>query len=168
MMRFGQLEQVVDLPELGISAAGSLFVVHIRQAVTAASLDRMEAAHADLRGRLGQKLDMLTIAHAGTPLPEGDVKVASARSYRTLSTENVCAATVVSGVGFWASAARSTLTGLALLARPGCPTKTFGDVSSALLWMEALSKGPKGHLVGLAFEVEQWKEASTGALAQHP
>jgi len=162
----GQLEQMVERAEIGIVTKGSLFAVQLRRALTEGTLARLEAAHTQRRAVVGCKLAMLTIVNADIALPEGELKMAAVRSFRTLSSENLSAATVLGGVGFWASAARSTLTGLSLLARPSCPSKAFGDVASALAWTEAVTNEPPGRFTSLASDIDQWKESSS--FSAHP
>jgi len=158
-----QLEIVHDDPTIGLLTKGSLFVVQFREAATADSLAVMEAEHQRLRTRLGRKLEQLTIIPFGASLPEGELKMAAARAYRTMSAHNHCAATVVIGVGFWASAARSALTGLSLLARPACPSKTFGDIPSALSWIGSTSGDAIGSVHAVSGELERWRGGDASA-----
>ncbi len=157
MQPIRRLERLVDSPELAIACSGALFAVQFRTSLTAPTLAELEAAHAARRKLAPGGLAMLTLLDSGTPLPSDDMKLAGARSFRRIADGNACSATVVSGVGFWASAARSTLTALTLLARPACPAKVFGDVESAIAWMEAVVPGELGRWRALTSELDRWK-----------
>jgi hypothetical protein len=154
-----QFDVIVDDPEIGIAGTGSLLLVQFRKAITSGGLSQLESAHEARRKVSPRGVAMLTLVDADLPLPADDMKMAGARSFRRLSGHNSCSATVISGVGFWASAARSTLTALTLLARPSCPSKTFGDVASALSWMELVA--PEAlDAPGAMQLIDQWKTRS--------
>ncbi len=157
MSRGEQLYSIVDTPEIAIAGAGPFFVVQFRMAITSQALSELEGAHEARRKTAPRGLAMLSLVDAGVPLPSDDMKMACARSFRRLSTHNACSATVIAGVGFWASAARSTLTALTLLARPACPSKTFGDVASALAWMEFVAPEDVADARSIAPAIGQWK-----------
>src|SRR5262245_56209818 len=117
------LEELVDLPELGIACAGNLLVVRYRLPHMASTMVALEEAHAARRKLSPGGVAMLNVLDYGTPLPNDDMMLVAAKTFRRIADGNACAATVVSGVGFWASAARSALTALTMLARPACPSK---------------------------------------------
>jgi hypothetical protein len=157
MIRGEQLDSIVDTPEIGIAGGGSFFVVQFRKSITSQGLSHLESAHEARRRVAPRGVAMLSLVDAGVPLPSDDMKMACARSFRRLASYNTCSATVIAGVGFWASAARSTLTARTLLARPACPSQTFGDVASALAGMEFVAPDDVSAAQGVAQIVEQWK-----------
>ncbi len=157
------LVDVVDLPEIGVACAGSLFVVRYRLPHTAATLVELEAAHAARRKLAPGGIAMLNILDYGTPLPNDEMMRAAARSFRRIADGNACSATVVSGVGFWAAAARSALTALTMLARPACPSKVFSHVEPAIAWMEDVVPGEPWRWRDLVPELERWSSARAGA-----
>jgi hypothetical protein len=85
-----------------------------------------------------------SIANGGVKLPDEDVRVAAAREMDRVRRLNRCAATVIEGTGFWAGAARSVVTAINLLGRPGFPTRVFGDVRTAAEWAQAFADPSDG------------------------
>jgi hypothetical protein len=157
MSRDERMDGFVELPEISVGGERSFFVVQFRKAITSQALAHLESAHEARRKVSPRGLAMLSLVDPGVPLPTDDMKMACARSFRRLAGHNVCSATVIGGVGFWASAARSTLTALTLLARPACPAKTFGDVASAIAWMQLVAPEDVPDAQAVARLVEQWK-----------
>ena len=80
------------------------------------------------------KVCVFAVTEGGIELPSGDVRRASGALMRQNRAELGCNSVVVPAAGFWASAARSALTGIFLIGSGSVPTKVFSDLGEACVW----------------------------------
>jgi hypothetical protein len=113
----------------------NLYVMHIHGRITMDELMASHRVHLELIQRGEPHTGVLTLADENVPIPGSDVRSASSRLMRELVPHLVAGATVVGGDGFWASAVRSFLTAVYVVAKQPCPTKAFASVQDASGWL---------------------------------
>jgi hypothetical protein len=77
-------------------------------------------------------------------LPEGATRDAFVRLMKGSDGAIACLAVVLSGSGFWASAARSLITGMRVLARGGFDLGLHSDVDEVVKWLPAKHEARTG------------------------
>jgi hypothetical protein len=80
----------------------------------------------------------------GTPLPAADARAALGALTQRYAQHMVCAATLLQGSGFWASAIRSLITSMQMIERWRFETKTFADVKDVADWVAPLQAEETG------------------------
>jgi hypothetical protein len=113
----------------------NLYVMHIHGRITMDELMASHRVHLDIIAQGYASTGVLTLADENVPIPGSDVRAASSRLMRELTPHLQAGATVVGGDGFWASAVRSFLTAVYVVAKQPCPTKAFASVQDASVWM---------------------------------
>ena len=121
---------------LTVGTSGNLYVMHIHGRLTMDELQASYNAHLALI-KIAPSTGVLTIADENVPIPGADVRQASSRMMSELRPHLMAGATVVSGDGFWASASRSFLTAVYVVAKQPCPTKAFASIGDASGWLGA-------------------------------
>ncbi len=94
-----------------------LLEVFFENATSEGLLARLDA-HKALYQRYPDRVLSLTVIRAGAKLPEGDIRAEASRIVKQLAPRTQAIVVTLEGEGFWASAARSALTAIQLLA-PG-------------------------------------------------
>src|SRR5262245_47878038 len=87
------------------TAVGSVGNVHVtvyRDALTMAELMKVHDRHLALLDTHGRTC-VLSLAEAGMPLPDSDVRTMATRMSKELSQRIVCSGQVIAGEGFWTS-----------------------------------------------------------------
>jgi hypothetical protein len=118
-----------------VGTSGNLYVMHIHGRLTMEELQASYVTHKELIASGAASTGVLTIADENVPIPGSDVRQASSRMMSELSPHLLAGATVVSGDGFWASASRSFLTAVYVVAKQPCPTKAFASIADASGWL---------------------------------
>lgn len=151
-MNFGQLVVRYSADHGIIASRGPVLVANYRGSIGRPIMDAAEATQRSILAEHAQRCYMLSIVEQGLPLPDDGARATIAAHFRRMSAQNVAAATAILGDGFWAGAARSVMSGLALVARPPCPTTVVGDVPGAIRFLVTHGKAEVDS-VGLANDV---------------
>jgi hypothetical protein len=77
---------------------------------------------------------IMQIAEVTTKAPDGPARAAIAKMLAEGKGHVACSSLVYLGTGFWMASARSFVTGLTALSRPGFPHVVFGRVDEAADW----------------------------------
>jgi hypothetical protein len=77
---------------------------------------------------------IMQIAEVTTKAPDGPARAAIAKMLAEGKGRVACSSLVYLGTGFWMASARSFVTGLTALSRPGFPHVVFGRVDEAADW----------------------------------
>ncbi len=103
--------------------------------VTLADMDRIERAserwHAKVTGKV---VEMVVILPSNTKMTQAE-RVRMAKIIKRWEHTRVASATVILAQSLLGAVQRSVLTGLQLLAPSPHPTKVFGEVSEATVWL---------------------------------
>jgi hypothetical protein len=96
-------------------------------------------------------------------LPDQPTREAFVRLMKSSNSALACVAVVVGGSGFWASAARSLITGMRVLARGSFDMRLHGDIAEVVKWL------PEKHAArtGLHMDPAQLSEALEFVFAAH-
>lgn len=99
------------------------------------------------------------IIAAGLPLATSEARAALGVLMKKHDGDLACVGTVLEGTGFWASATRSMIMGLQLLASSSFPMRTFGSDAELTAWL------PKPHAqrTGVALEATELERAMAEA-----
>jgi hypothetical protein len=81
------------------------------------------------------------------PLPTHEARRAIHEVTRRYEKNIVCAATVIEGAGFWASAIRSLVTSLHLVGRWSFDLKTFSEIGTLSEWLAPIHTRAVGTIV---------------------
>jgi hypothetical protein len=101
---------------------------------TAANLGRMTPKPAP-----GTRRSDIHIVVEGTGLPHADARAGLGQLMREMQDDLACLGVVIEGGGFWASAMRSAVTGLGLMAPKGLPFRALASIEDLIAWL------PKEH-----------------------
>jgi hypothetical protein len=142
------LEIHATLAGLRVGSYGPVHLVAYHDTPSIATLRASDRLHGALRKRYPGNTAILTWIAAGLKLPEKEVREVASDLFRRVAREIRCSATVVAGEGFWASAARSVLTGIQILSRTPCPARAFGRVGEASAWLVPHLVDPSGIAAG--------------------
>jgi hypothetical protein len=85
--------------------------------------------------KLHPKLSTVHMIINGAPMPDTETRMALESLSERYTDQIACAGTLIEGGGFWASAMRSFLTGLNLIARPRFKTKTCATTRELAGWL---------------------------------
>lgn len=78
---------------------------------------------------------LMLLIYDGGGVPGGKGRGRATQMLREIGPRLQALAAVIEGAGFWASAARSILTGLALMSRSRFPLRTFSEMNEAARWL---------------------------------
>lgn len=148
---------------------GNYRLVHLvayHDTPTAAGLRLSERYHRVLRDRFPERTAIMSWIAPGLKMPDREIRALGAELFKGVAREIRCAATVIVGEGFWASAARSVLTGIQLLSRSPCPNRAFAETDEAAAWivghLDAGAEVDSGGLVRAMEELRSADAAGTG------
>lgn len=119
--------------DMAVGTWRNIVLVVVHREVKADGLDASVQANQDLL-RTFHKVGALTITSLGMRLPESHIRRKAAEAMA--ASEITCAGTVISGEGFWASAASSVLTAIQMVRPDDKPRRTFGSLRDAVQWMQ--------------------------------
>jgi hypothetical protein len=89
---------------------------------------------ARMRGELGSSVHMV---NARVKLPDAETRDVLAQIMKNTGNALACAAVIVDGGGFWASALRSFVTGLRVLAPGTVDLHAYASIQEVLAWLPA-------------------------------
>lgn len=103
-------------------------------------LDRLAEAQHRMREVLGgnARVGVFGLAEGGLELPDAEVRRYGSKLQSEMSPNLYGSATVLSGGGFWVSAAISVVNTMMLVARPPTPARVFSDIEQACGWLADL------------------------------
>jgi hypothetical protein len=126
-------------PDLTLAAVGAVFVYIHRAAFAPENVEIMkqhESAFARERGRPIPVLSILEVKGSHLIQFSKDAREAAVELTRATAAHVRCCAIIFDRGGFVASAVRSAVTTMNLLAKPGYPIRVFGGMTPALMWIE--------------------------------
>jgi hypothetical protein len=134
----------------------------LMEGVTIEALKARLDAHRKLYDKYPDRVLSLSVVPAGVNLPDSELRKESGRVVKMLAPRTQVIVVVLEGEGFWASAARSALTGIQLLAPGSHPMKVVRSVSEGcrLMAQEA------GETLPWAQKLEQVVEQIRSGLGQ--
>jgi hypothetical protein len=121
--------------DIRVGNYGPVHLVAYHGTPTVTTLRTSERYHRLLRGRFPRGTAILSWVAGGLKMPDKDVRDVGSELFKAVAPQIWCSATVIPGEGFWASAARSVLTGIQILSRSPCPDRAFGKIDEAVAWM---------------------------------
>lgn len=103
---------------------------------SAAASDRLTEMTAELLERMAptEKLSYVHLVTRKLTLPDAATRASLLDSSHRFATRTALSGVVVSGGGFWASAVRGFVTGIAVLAPRSLDLRVFGSVQQLLPW----------------------------------
>jgi hypothetical protein len=123
-----------------------------RDAPTLAALETARRAFAAMIEERPAGAGVLGVAEEGMP-PLGSVERQQASAiFSDLGRRAYYLATVIEGDGFWASAARSVMTAISIVAHRPCPLRIFRHVADAAEWQTRFPGGASVPLLCEAIE----------------
>lgn len=128
------IEVTYETDELVVATCGRFLITLVAGTVTLEYLAEAHSAGRALGERFPGQVASLTLTSPDVQIPEAEVREDASRKTKEANTWVGAGATVVSGVGFKASAARSVLTAITVFSRHP-PRKVFGDAPSAVDWL---------------------------------
>lgn len=127
------------------------------------------ALHAQEMAKLSEEIgktqprgSSVSLAVNRAPLPTYEARRAIHELTRRNEKNIVCAATLIEGTGFWASAIRSLVTSLHLVGRWSFELKTFSDIDTLAEWVAPVHASA----TGIAVEVKELAGALAWVLGQ--
>jgi hypothetical protein len=85
----------------------------------------------------GTQRSDIHIVTSGTALPSGDARAGFVELMREMQADIACLAVVIEGGGFWASAMRSAVIGLGMMAPKTLPFRALGSLDDLTAWLPA-------------------------------
>lgn len=130
-----KLDPIIEAPYMLTGLWRRFAVTLFEGKVTLADMDRIERAserwHAKVTGKV---VEMVVILPTNTKMTQAE-RVRMARIIKRWEHTRVASATVILAQSLLGAVQRSVLTGLQLLAPSPHPTKVFGEVSEATVWL---------------------------------
>lgn len=123
---------------------GQVYILDWRSTLTIPGLDASVTCKRIALQRFPQGLVLLNLVNAQAPVPSQEMRRYAERKQNEDTKGVLCHATVMLGDGFRASAARSMLAGLYLVARSPFPRKAFSEVREAAVWLASHSYDTSG------------------------
>lgn len=121
--------------DVRVGSYGPVHLVAYHSTPSVTNLRTSDRLHRTLRQRYPGRTAVLSWVAAGLKMPDKEVRDFASGLFRDVARDIRCSATVIAGEGFWASAARSVLTGIQILSRSPCPNRAFGKIDEAAVWM---------------------------------
>lgn len=143
-----------------IALRGPIVVVNYRGTITQALMEATESAQRHALATNGNVCLMLCIVENGLPLPDEEARQSISGHFKKVSTHNTAFATVLLGDGFWAGAARSILSGLALVVRPPCPSTTTAHLLAGARFLSGHTGDAPLDVVSLVTDIEAMRTAA--------
>jgi len=145
--------------KIAIGAYENVHLVCYRQSLDLDMLRRDRAAHDALAKRYPKGFGLVCTSQPNLSLPTQEVRRESAYMLQANRGRVLAAAVVVGGDGFWASAARSVITGINLVATPPYPIKIFDEVMPASGWLAPQVPNLPGGSFALTTAIRELSEA---------
>ena len=102
---------------------------------TERAVDRLRQTTERRRKQYPNGISVIHLVKGGIVLPDMPTREAFVRLMKSSNNALACVAVIVGGTGFWASAARSLVTGLRVLARGEFDMRLHGDISEVVKWL---------------------------------
>lgn len=115
---------------------------------TERAVERLQAVTDKRRKQFPHGISVIHVVKGNIALPEQGTREAFVRLMKSSNGVLACVAVVVGGSGFWASAARSLVTGLRVLARGEFEMRLHGEISEVVKWL------PEKHAARTGVQVE--------------
>jgi len=107
----------------------------------------------------GTRRSDIHIVTAGTALPSAEARSVFVELMREMQGDLACLAVVIEGGGFWASAMRSAVIGLGMMAPKVLPFRALGSLDDLTAWLPAEHK----RLTGVTIDSVGLRRALTEA-----
>lgn len=121
-------------PELVLGSYSNVHISIYRATPSVELLKLDQRHHEALAATVGSTV-VCTVSAFGIKLPDSDARDLASELVRKNARFVRAAATLTEGDGFWASAARSAVTAVFLLARQPYPSRVFADVMECGAWL---------------------------------
>mgnify|MGYP003471438812 CR=1 FL=1 len=115
---------------------------------TERAVERLHAVTEKRRKQFPHGISVIHLVKGNIALPEQATRDAFVRLMKVTDGVLACVAVVVGGTGFWASAARSLVTGLRVLARGEFEMRLHGEIAEVVKWL------PEKHAARTGVHVE--------------
>lgn len=130
-----KLDPIIETPYM-TTGLWWRFAVHLFEGkVTLADMDHIERVSERWHEKVNGKLVELVVIFPSSTKMTQDERVRMTKIIKRWEGTRVASATVILAQGLMGSVQRSVLTGLQLLAPPPHPTKVFGVIAEATLWL---------------------------------
>jgi len=111
------------------------------------AVDRLRRATEIRRRQYPTGLSVIHLVKGEISLPDAATRQAFVRLMQTSNAALACVAVVVGGAGFWASTARSLVTGMRVLARGAFDMRLHGTVDEVVAWLPAKHAAKTGFAI---------------------
>ncbi|MEX1365740.1 MAG: hypothetical protein AB1Z98_21615 [Nannocystaceae bacterium] len=127
---------VMDLEDVVVCQWGNVL---LRVGTRTPQEEHIELLHETFERMLDTypRVGLLAYLPDGAPLPDGAARLRAVSMLRSLGPRLGGMVVVAQGTGFWASAARSVITGLTLMARVAFPVKVTSSAADGCEWLGA-------------------------------
>jgi hypothetical protein len=112
----------------------------------------------------GTRRSDVHIVTEGTGLPHADARAGFAQLMRDMREDIACLGVVIEGGGFWASAMRSAITGLGMMAPKGLPFRALASIDDLVAWLP----GEHRRRTGVLTDASAFRRAVNQARASVP
>ena len=99
------------------------------------AVDRLHRITERRRKQFPNGISVVHLVKGNIALPDPPTREAFVRLMKSSNGALACVAVVVGGAGFWASAARSLVTGMRVLARGQFDMRLHGDIAEVVKWL---------------------------------
>jgi hypothetical protein len=121
------------------------------------------------RRQYPEGLSVIHLVKGDITLPDAETRQAFVRLMKSSNDVLACVAVVVGGTGFWASTARSLITGMRVLARGAFDMRLHGTIHEVVGWLPAKHAEKTGFVIApaqLATSLEQAALACSAPLVE--
>ena len=115
---------------------------------TERAVDRLHRVTERRRKQYPNGISVIHLVKVDIALPDQPTRDAFVRLMKSSNGALACVAVVVGGAGFWASTARSMITGMRVLARGQFDMRLHGEISEVVKWL------PERHAARTGMHVE--------------
>jgi hypothetical protein len=117
----------------------------------------------------GRRISNVHLISSGLRPPEGEARDQLIALMKQRAEQRACIAVIVDGMGFWASALRSFVTGIRFVSTRAFPLGIHGNIDEAMQWLPATHETKTGTPVdreGLRRAITNAREQAFDAAAQ--
>jgi hypothetical protein len=112
----------------------------------------------------GTRRSDVHIITEGTGLPHAEARSGFAQLMKDMREDIACLGVVIEGGGFWASAMRSAVTGLGMMAPKGLPFRALPSIDALIAWLP----GEHRRRTGVLTDANAFRRVVTQARASVP
>ena len=120
-------------------------------------VDALDRASAPLVRQHPEGFSSIHVVAKGTPLATGEARERLVALMKRYQGQIACIGTVLEGSGFWASATRSLILGMRLLAPQSFEMQTYASIPELAAWLP----GPHGKRTGVALDPQELERVVT-------